>query len=141
MLDQREQLVGFPALGDEDRDVVRADDPEVPVNAVGWMQKRGGRAGGRERRGDLAADESRLANAGHDDAALCITHQLDRAGETVAERIHRRCQCVALHLDDATATRNDAIAGIAAHGAERSATYASASAFHSPRAFSSSSAN
>ena len=59
MFEQPEQLVGLPALGDEDRDVVSADDAEVAVDALRGMQEDRRRAGRRERRGDLAADRAR----------------------------------------------------------------------------------
>ena len=69
MLEQGEQLVGLAALRDEDRDVVGADDAEIAVDAVDGMEEGRGRARRRERRGDLPADEPRLAHAGDDDAA------------------------------------------------------------------------
>jgi hypothetical protein len=70
LVDERHQLVRFAALGEQDGDVVFTDDAEVSVHAVCRMQECGRRASGRERRGNLAADESGLADARDDDAAF-----------------------------------------------------------------------
>ena len=69
MCQKRQELVRFAALGDQNGDVVTADDPEVAVDAVDRMEEVRGGAGGRQRRGDLSADQPGLADAGDDHAA------------------------------------------------------------------------
>ena len=63
----------------------RPDDAEVAVHAVHGMEKARRRAGGGERRGDLAADQPRLAHARNDHAARRLGDQPHGAGELVAE--------------------------------------------------------
>ena len=46
MLHQRRELVRLAALGDQDRDVGRPDEPEVAMHRLGRMQEARGRAGG-----------------------------------------------------------------------------------------------
>ncbi len=49
------------------------------------MDEEGRGAGRGECRGELARDVTRLADAGHDDAAAAIQDQRDRRDERVAE--------------------------------------------------------
>ena len=53
-----------PLLDSASDDVALHEDAGVAVRRFGGVQEQCGRAGARERRGDLAADESRLAHAG-----------------------------------------------------------------------------
>ena len=56
MIKQRDELIRFAALGDENGDVRLADDSQVTVLAVGRMEERRRRAGRSERRCDLPPD-------------------------------------------------------------------------------------
>ena len=58
LIDQAEQLVGGPALRQHHADIVATHDAEVAVQRVHGMEEHRRRAGGRERRGDLAGDQS-----------------------------------------------------------------------------------
>ena len=53
---------------------------------LGGVHEEGGRAGGGERRGDLARDMARLAEPGDDDAALGLADQFDGGGKGRPER-------------------------------------------------------
>ena len=55
------------------------------------MHEEGRRAGARQRRGDFAADVSRLAHAGDDHAPLTGEDQPAGIGEL---SVHVRCQCL-----------------------------------------------
>src|ERR1044072_1732518 len=54
------------------------------------MQEVGGRAGARERRRDLLADDARLAHAGEDDTSATIAEQFHGAIESLVEAIGKR---------------------------------------------------
>src|SRR5688572_1105382 len=53
------------------------------------MQKPRGRAGARQRGGDLAADDSRLAHAGDDDAAAALEEEANRPLEVAVEAVEK----------------------------------------------------
>src|SRR5205085_5692650 len=55
---EAEQLVRRAALGQEDRYIVPAHDPQIAVERVDRVEERRGRAGRREGGGDLARDEA-----------------------------------------------------------------------------------
>ncbi len=61
------------------------------MDRLGRVQEERRRAGARERRGDLAADDAGLAHAGDDDAAAALAQQLDRARRS-ARRAARRAR-------------------------------------------------
>ena len=86
-LEQPDQLLGLAAVRQREHDVVVADRAEVAVDRLGRVEEEGRRAGARQRRGDLAADDARLAHAGDDDAAAALEQQLDGALEVVVEAI------------------------------------------------------
>ena len=86
-LEQPEQLLGLAAVRQRHHDVVVADRAEIAVDGLGRMQEPGGRAGARERRRDLPADDARLAHAGDDDAAPAVEEQLDGALEVAVDAI------------------------------------------------------
>ena len=69
---QQHELVGLAGIGQHQHDVVRRDHPEVAVRRFGGMHEERRRAGRRQRRGELARDVARLADAGHDDAAAAV---------------------------------------------------------------------
>ena len=54
--------------------------------SAGWRNKAGG-AGARQRRGNLAADDARLAHAGDDDAAAAVEQELDGALEVAVDAV------------------------------------------------------
>ena len=68
-------------------DVVLADRAEIAVDGFGRVQEPGRRAGARERRRNLPADEAGLAHAGDDDAAVAVEEQLDGAFEVAVDAI------------------------------------------------------
>ncbi len=89
-LEQPREFLGLAAVRQRDHDVARLDHAEVAVHGLGRVQEEGGRAGARERRGDLAADDARLAHAGDDDAAAAVADQRDGAREALVEPIDER---------------------------------------------------
>ena len=70
--DDREQLVGSARVRNADDDIVDCDHTQVAVGGFGGMHEKGGRTGGGERCGKLAADVSRLAYAADDNAAFAV---------------------------------------------------------------------
>src|SRR5690348_4884384 len=158
MRDQGEQLVGLTALGNEYCHVVAADDSQVSVNAVDRVQESGWGSGGCQCRGNLAADETRFPHSTDDESALAGVHELDRADKLVAdallddgERLLLEVQHMPAAFGDLFAIHRDLpVARTRGFDVERlslppsrdrSATYASVSAPHSPRVLSSISAN
>src|SRR5688572_24089907 len=85
MLQECHELVRLAALREEDRNIVVADDTEIPVYAVDRVQERRGCSRRRERRRDLASDESRLADAGDDHPSCGRRDELDRPSEAFVE--------------------------------------------------------
>ena len=87
-LDQRQQahqLLDLAAVRQREHDVVLADDAEVAVRRLGGVQEGRRRAGAGQRRGDLAADEARLADARDDDLAAAVGEDLHGALEALVE--------------------------------------------------------
>jgi hypothetical protein len=103
MLEQRHELLRFPTLREQDRDVVRADDPEIAVDALHRVEERRGSARRRQRRRDLARDQPRLADAGNDDTTRGALDEHHRAPELVAEPTLDLVERVALHAQHAPA--------------------------------------
>jgi hypothetical protein len=89
-LEEPQQLVGLAAVRQRDDDIVALNDAEVAVDRFGRMQKEGRRAGARQRRGDLAADDAGLAHAREDDASPAVAEQFDRAREPAVEPLDER---------------------------------------------------
>src|SRR5580692_9879631 len=85
------------------------------MESIDRVQKRGGRAGRRQRRGDLPANESRLPDTHHEDAAAGRADELHRAHEGVVEARFERGQRVALAPEDASPPFQNAVP--VAHGA------------------------
>ena len=84
-LDQRHDRQQFGALagiGQRDHDVVARDHAEIAVAGFGGMDEEGRGAGAGQRRGDLAGDVARLADAADHDAAAAAEHDLDGPHET-----------------------------------------------------------
>ena len=69
---QPEKLLGFTAIGERENGIARGEHAEVAVDGLGCVQEVGGRAGGAQRGGDLACDDTALADAGNNDAAAAI---------------------------------------------------------------------
>src|ERR1700694_4220306 len=97
------------ALGDEDRDIRFAYDPQIPMHAVGRVEERRGGSGGGERSRDLAADETRLANAGHDDAPFRPGNAFDSAREFVSDAALRLAERFSLHSENSSSALDDVL--------------------------------
>ena len=84
---QPQQLLGLAAVRERDHDVVVANRTEIAVGRLGRMEEPGRRAGARQSRGDLSADDAGLAHAGDDDAAAALEQELDCALEMPVDAI------------------------------------------------------
>ena len=89
-LEQAGEFLGLAAVRQRDHDVARLNHAEVAVHGLGRVHEVGGRAGARERRRDLPADDARLAHAGEDHAAAAVAHQRDGGREALVEAIGER---------------------------------------------------
>ncbi len=89
-LEEPQQFVGLPAVRERNDHVLRLQDAEISVNRLSGMKEERRRAGARKRRGDLAADDARLAHAGHDHATFALHQQTDRVFEGRAKPIDQR---------------------------------------------------
>ena len=125
MFEQAEQLVGL-ARSWRCRIATSfvPDDAEVAVHALGGMQEHRRRAGRRERRGDLAADEPGLAHAGDDHAARgsCAISDTARAKASPSRSSTGR-ERLALEADHAAPALEDLARG---SSSRRSCGHASA---------------
>lgn len=86
--DEREQaadLISLPAVGQGEQQIVGSDTAEVAVQRLGRMDEVGLRARRSKRRGNLAANEAGLADAGDDDATPDVLEQIDRGDERGVE--------------------------------------------------------
>ena len=81
----RQRLVRLPGVRQRQHDVAPRHHPEIAVDSFGRMEEVSRSAGRRERRGDLASDQSRLAHAGDDHAPGAAAQELDRALEALVE--------------------------------------------------------
>jgi hypothetical protein len=80
------ELFAFAAVADAQHHVGGGDHAQVAMAGLGRVHKHGGRAGGRQRGGDLAADVAALAHAHHHHATLAVQHQLGGLGKRIAQR-------------------------------------------------------
>jgi hypothetical protein len=85
--EQPDELFGLPAVRQRQHHVVLADGAEIAVNRLRGMEEERRRAGARERRGNLPADDAGLAHPGHDHASPALEEDLERALEVVADPI------------------------------------------------------
>src|SRR5262249_18093037 len=90
--------------------------PEVAVDAFGRVEEVGRRARRGERRGDLAADEPRLAHAGHDHAPATRAQHRDRMLETHVELGDKAEDRVGFDAQDALGQTTQVGRTIGAHG-------------------------
>src|SRR6266487_4218525 len=88
--EQAEQLVGLAAVRQRNHHIVAPNRAEVSVHRLGGMQEERRCAGAGERRGDLLADDPRLAHSGEDHTPLAVKEQLHRAVESRVESINER---------------------------------------------------
>src|SRR5258708_14922007 len=79
------------------------------------MEKRGRRAGGRERRRDLSRNQPRLANAGDNDAPAGVRQQVDRPGERLAQTRGHPLDGFRLEREDLAAALNELGLTVARH--------------------------
>src|SRR6185437_10929469 len=76
----------------QDGDVLRSGDAQITVYALHRMEKYRRRAGRRERRCDLAGNESGLPHTRHDDPPMRAGHELHRTGELAVEALFELAQ-------------------------------------------------
>ena len=98
---QPQHLLALPAVRDREEDVAPDERADVAMAAFAGVQEEGRRAGGGERRGDLAADDARLADARDDDLAAAGEEQVERARETGVEAVPDGGESVRLDVEDA----------------------------------------
>ena len=67
---------------------------------VTGMEKKGRGARARERRRDLAADQSRLPHSGHNHFATAAVQQLNGPDKTIIQSIHERQDALRLDVQD-----------------------------------------
>ena len=77
------------ALGEHQHDVAGVDAAQVAVKRFGRVQEVGPRAERSERGGDLLTDDSRLAHAGDDHAALAFVQQPHRLAKRFFQPIRK----------------------------------------------------
>src|SRR3989441_748221 len=99
--EQPQHLLALAAVRDGEQDVAPDERADVAVAALAGVQEEGGCAGGGERRGDLAADDARLADAGDDDFAAAGEEQIERAREACVEPVPDGGEGVCLDVEDA----------------------------------------
>src|SRR2546426_778005 len=99
--EQPQHLLALAAVRDGEEDVAPDERADVAVAALAGVQEEGGCAGGGERRGDLAADDARLADAGDDDLAAAGEEQIERAREACVEPVADGGEGVRLDVEDA----------------------------------------
>ena len=93
--------VGLAAVRQRDHDVVALDHAEIAVDGLGRVQEERRRAGARQRRRDLAADDARLAHAGDDDASAAVRSSIaPRATKRSSRRSTQAEDRVGLGLQD-----------------------------------------
>ncbi len=78
MGEDRQQLIGFAAVGEQQGDVVAVDDAQIPVECIHGVEEHGCEADGGKGGGDLAGHDAALADA--------ADHQL---GAAVAARFQQ----------------------------------------------------
>ena len=103
-LDQRQDrhdLGGFARIADRQYHVLARDHAQVAMAGFTGVDEERRRAGGRQRRGDLAADVARLAHAGNDDAPSAGHHALAGADEVGVDPRQQALQAVALDFEHA----------------------------------------
>ncbi|MNT31792.1 hypothetical protein D3C72_1676420 [compost metagenome] len=93
-----QQFLARARIGDGDEHVVAGDHAQVAVDGLGGMHEEGGRAGGGQRRGDLAGDVSRFSDAAHDHAAAAGEQQVHDLGEGVVQPGGQVLQALAFNL-------------------------------------------
>src|SRR5690606_8363878 len=84
-LEQPDELFGLAAVRQGNDDIVLTHQAQVAVQRFGRVQEERRRAGARQCRGDLAADDARLAHAGDDDASAAGEQQFDGAVEAFVQ--------------------------------------------------------
>ena len=95
---QAQHLLGLAAVRDGDEHVAAHEHAEVAVAPLAGVQEERRRAGAGERRGDLPADDARLADAGDDDLAPAGEQEVDGARRS-SRRAGRAAPASAARLD------------------------------------------
>jgi len=87
--EEAKDLFGFAAGGERDDYVAGGEAADVAVDGFAGVEKKGGRAGGAEGRGDFLGDNAALAHAGDDDApafVAALENEVNGAGEVGGHR-------------------------------------------------------
>ena len=99
-LEQAQHFLRLAAVRNRQQHVAGLDDAQIAVRRFRGMKKERRRAGACERRGDLPADDARLAHAGDDDAPLAFEQHPHGAIEALVEAIDERQDGRGLGLQD-----------------------------------------
>ena len=111
MVEESEDLVGLTALRDEDRDIGFTNDAEISVDAVCGVKKGCRSTSGRQCSGDLAADEARFADTGHDNTSLGAGNALDGAREIFTDAALGLAERLGLHAENTSSALDDVLVG------------------------------
>ena len=74
-------FLGLSTVGEHDKHIVGREATQIAVSRFGRMQKMRSRAGGRQGRRDLPADQPCLAHSRNDDTAAALAQQVGRFAE------------------------------------------------------------
>ena len=84
---QLENLLGLAAIGNRDNHIALHHHAEIAVHTVAGMEKKCRRAGARQGRGDLAADQTGLSRRRSRPPCPAVAQHLDRAHETFIQAV------------------------------------------------------
>src|SRR4030095_9795408 len=91
-----EDLVGFTAVGKSENYISRHYHSELAVHAVTRVNEKGRGTGAGQRGRDLAADQSRFADSGHNNLAATASQHFDGSNENFVESIDHRENTIGL---------------------------------------------
>ena len=107
----RQQLCRVPGVRDADEDILGAHHAEIAVACLGGVHEERRGTGARQRRGDLAADMTRLADPAHHYATAAGEYQVHRREELPVDAIHERADGVSLDHQHFAGERDGICAG------------------------------
>ena len=112
---QRDQLVGFAGIRQQEHDIVGGDHAEVAMARLGGVHEEGGCARRGKRRGELARNVTRLADADHDHAPATIEQRPRGGKERCAELRLQRANGFGFRCEHVAAQRQRALGIESAH--------------------------